>query len=152
MMVDAGAFGSLANALVSANELISFCSNLLSHVRERIGDCFLGSWITAGQLNPVIFRGDCVMSLVRKIRFDRPSACAAAAVIGIVTVCATTFAQLPDIQLGDIAVRLRPVALGQAPLYGINPPGDTDRLYVLEQNGLVKVMINDVMQPTRLRN
>jgi glucose/arabinose dehydrogenase len=87
------------------------------------------------------------MSLVRKIRIVRPFTRAAAVVIGVISACATTFAQLPDIELGDIAIRLRPVALGQAPLYGINPPGDTERLFVLEQNGLVKVMINDVMQP-----
>ena len=45
---------------------------------------------------------------------------------------------LPAVEHGDIAVRLQPVATGlAAPLYGINPPGDTDRLFILEQNGLV---------------
>jgi glucose/arabinose dehydrogenase len=34
-----------------------------------------------------------------------------------------------------------------APLYGINPPGDTSRLFVLEQNGLLRVLVNDVLQP-----
>jgi glucose/arabinose dehydrogenase len=62
--------------------------------------------------------------------------------------CASAVAQLPDIQLGDIAVRLRPIKKAQAPLYGISPPGDTDRLFVLEQNGLVNVLVNDVMLPT----
>jgi glucose/arabinose dehydrogenase len=88
------------------------------------------------------------MCFVRKI-WSRPqrAAIAAAAALNVLLICGSTCAQLPDIQLGDIAVRLRPVARGQAPLYGINPPGDTDRLFVLEQNGLVKVMIDDVMQP-----
>jgi glucose/arabinose dehydrogenase len=55
---------------------------------------------------------------------------------------------LPAIEHGDIAVRLRPVATGMAaPLYGINPPGDTSRLFVLEQNGLVRLLINDQLQP-----
>jgi glucose/arabinose dehydrogenase len=55
---------------------------------------------------------------------------------------------LPAIEHGDIAVRLRPVATGMAaPLYGINPPGDTSRLFVLEQNGLVRVLVNDELQP-----
>jgi glucose/arabinose dehydrogenase len=55
---------------------------------------------------------------------------------------------LPAIEHGDIAVRLRPVATGMAaPLYGINPPGDTDRLFVLEQNGLVRLLVNDQLQP-----
>jgi glucose/arabinose dehydrogenase len=56
---------------------------------------------------------------------------------------------LPAIEHGDIAVRLRPVATGLgAPLYGINPPGDTDRLFVLEQKGLVLVLESDSMLPT----
>jgi glucose/arabinose dehydrogenase len=65
-------------------------------------------------------------------------------------VCAAAVADhiLPPIQHGDIAVKLKPVATGlAAPLYGINPPGDTERLFVLEQNGLVRLLINDVLQP-----
>jgi glucose/arabinose dehydrogenase len=47
---------------------------------------------------------------------------------------------LPAIEHGDIAVRLKPIATGlAAPLYGINVPGDTSRLFILEQNGLVLV-------------
>lgn len=56
---------------------------------------------------------------------------------------------LPPIEHGDIAVRLKPVATGlAAPLYGINPPGDTSRLFVLEQNGKVLVLENGTMLPT----
>ena len=40
---------------------------------------------------------------------------------------------LPDIPRGDIAIQLTPVATGMgAPLYGISPPGDTNRMFVLE--------------------
>ncbi|MEX0613162.1 MAG: PQQ-dependent sugar dehydrogenase [Pirellulales bacterium] len=47
---------------------------------------------------------------------------------------------LPAIEHGDIAVRLKSIAGPlAAPLYGINPPGDTSRLFILEQNGLVLV-------------
>ena len=47
---------------------------------------------------------------------------------------------LPAIEMGDIAIRLQPIATGlSAPLYGINPPEDPSRLFVLEQNGLVLV-------------
>ena len=53
-----------------------------------------------------------------------------------------------DIPRGTIAVRLDPVATGMAaPLYGISPPGDTSRLFVLEQNGLVRLLQNGVLQP-----
>ena len=55
---------------------------------------------------------------------------------------------LPAIEKGTIAVRLEPVATGMsAPLYGISPPGDTNRLFVLEQNGLVRVLQNGSLLP-----
>jgi glucose/arabinose dehydrogenase len=34
-----------------------------------------------------------------------------------------------------------------APLYGINPPGDMSRLFVLEQNGLVRILHNGSLLP-----
>jgi glucose/arabinose dehydrogenase len=59
------------------------------------------------------------------------------------------FAQLPDIQKGTIAVHLNPVATQlDAPLYGFSPPGDTSRLFVLEQEGFVKIMQNGTMLST----
>jgi glucose/arabinose dehydrogenase len=61
------------------------------------------------------------------------------------------FAQLdylPSIPKGDIAVHLIPVATGMsAPLYGTSPPGDTSRLFVLEQNGLVRIIQNGSLLP-----
>ncbi|HJQ66420.1 MAG TPA: PQQ-dependent sugar dehydrogenase [Gemmatimonadales bacterium] len=55
---------------------------------------------------------------------------------------------LPDIQRGDIAVQLIPVATGMAaPDYGINPPGDVNRLFILEQNGLIRVLQNGSLLP-----
>ena len=55
---------------------------------------------------------------------------------------------LPAITMGDIAVQLQPVATGlSAPLYGINPPGDSSRLFVLEQNGLVLILENGSLLP-----
>src|SRR5689334_5218955 len=48
---------------------------------------------------------------------------------------------LPDITKGTIAVRLKAVATGMAaPDYGISAPGDPNRLYVVEQNGLLRVI------------
>ncbi len=56
---------------------------------------------------------------------------------------------LPDIQHGAIAVALEPVATGiSAPDYGISPPGDLNRLFVVEQNGLVRLIQNGVLLPT----
>ncbi len=53
---------------------------------------------------------------------------------------------LPPITHGTLAVHLQPVATGMgAPLYGTSPPGDLSRLFVLEQNGLLRILQNDVL-------
>jgi glucose/arabinose dehydrogenase len=64
---------------------------------------------------------------------------------------ATSFAQLdylPSIPKGGIAVRLNAIATGMAaPDYGISPPGDPSRLFVLEQNGLLRIIQNGSLLP-----
>ncbi len=48
---------------------------------------------------------------------------------------------LPSIARGSIAVRLQTIASGlSAPDYGAFAPGDPSRLYVVEQNGLLRVI------------
>src|SRR5262245_40514454 len=55
---------------------------------------------------------------------------------------------LPSIPKGTIAVSLQPVATGMAaPDYAINPPGDTSRLFVVEQNGLLRIIQNGSLLP-----
>jgi glucose/arabinose dehydrogenase len=55
---------------------------------------------------------------------------------------------LPSIERGNISIALDPIATGMAaPLYGISPPADTNRLFVLEQNGLVRIIQNGTLQP-----
>ncbi len=55
---------------------------------------------------------------------------------------------LPAIMNGDIAILLQPVATGMAaPLYAISPPGDTTRLFVVEQNGLLRIIQNGILLP-----
>ncbi len=55
---------------------------------------------------------------------------------------------LPPIVSGTIAVNLVPVATGMAaPDYAISPPGDSSRLFVLEQNGLVRIIQNGTLLP-----
>lgn len=54
---------------------------------------------------------------------------------------------LPDIPRGNIAVRLQPIATGlSAPDYATFAPGDASRLYVVEQNGLLRVIQNGSLQ------
>src|SRR5262249_36866693 len=56
---------------------------------------------------------------------------------------------LPSIPQGTITIGLTPVATGLgAPLYGISPPGDTSRLFVLDQKGLIDVIQNGTLLPT----
>jgi len=53
---------------------------------------------------------------------------------------------LPAITNGDIAVFLQPVATGMAaPDYAFSPPGDTHRLFVVEQNGLLRIIQDGVL-------
>jgi glucose/arabinose dehydrogenase len=55
---------------------------------------------------------------------------------------------LPAITNGDIAILLQPVATGMAaPDYAISPPGDTSRLFVVEQNGLLRIIQNGTLLP-----
>src|SRR5262245_59784404 len=55
---------------------------------------------------------------------------------------------LPSIPKGTISIGLQPVATGMsAPDYAISPPGDTHRLFVVEQNGLLRVITDGVLQP-----
>lgn len=55
---------------------------------------------------------------------------------------------LPAIPKGDIAILLKPVATGMAaPDYAISPPGDTNRLFVVEQNGLLRIIENGSLLP-----
>ena len=50
---------------------------------------------------------------------------------------------LPAITNGEIPIFLVPVVTGMAaPLYGISPPGDRTRLFVLEQIGFIRVVQN----------
>lgn len=56
---------------------------------------------------------------------------------------------LPAIAKGEIAVLLVPIATGlAAPDYALSPPGDTARVFVVEQNGLLLIIQNGVLLPT----
>ncbi len=55
---------------------------------------------------------------------------------------------LPAITNGNINILLQPVATGlAAPDYAISPPGDTSRLFVVEQSGLLRIIQNGVLLP-----
>jgi glucose/arabinose dehydrogenase len=60
---------------------------------------------------------------------------------------------LPAITNGTINILLQPVATNlAAPDYAISPPGDTSRLFVVEQNGLLWIIQNGVLLPAPALN
>src|SRR2546421_11974503 len=68
----------------------------------------------------------------------------------VVTIFSASVEALPlsPIPRGDIAINLNPIATGMAaPLYGVAPPGDTHRMFVLEQNGLVRIIQDGALLP-----
>jgi len=72
--------------------------------------------------------------------------------LGVTTTSApvhvTVARYLPAITNGNIAILLQPVATGlAAPDYAISPPGDTSRLFVVEQNGLLRIIQNGTLLP-----
>jgi glucose/arabinose dehydrogenase len=83
-----------------------------------------------------------------QLRLSTAAAATALAVVGLGSP-ARAGVFLPSIQRGDIAIGVQEVATGLgAPLYGISPPGDTSRLFVLDQKGLVRVIQNGALLPT----
>src|SRR5215213_6007332 len=55
---------------------------------------------------------------------------------------------LPAIVPGSIAIGLQPIATGMgAPDYAVSPPGETNRMFVVEQNGLLRIIENGTLQP-----
>jgi glucose/arabinose dehydrogenase len=55
---------------------------------------------------------------------------------------------LPPITNGTVHILLQPVATNlAAPDYAINPPGDTHRLFVVEQGGLLRIIQDGVLLP-----
>lgn len=54
----------------------------------------------------------------------------------------------PEVTNGTFSVFLLPIATNMsAPLYGMSPPGDTHRLFVLEQKGLVRIIQDGTLLP-----
>jgi glucose/arabinose dehydrogenase len=59
----------------------------------------------------------------------------------------------PEVTNGQFSVFLLPIATNMsAPLYGVSPPGDMHRLFVLEQNGLMRIIQDGVLLPTPALN
>src|SRR5262249_44126129 len=78
---------------------------------------------------------------------------AAAVLLGFVASQTLAGQFLPSIQRGSIAIDLQPIATGlSAPDYGFSSPGDPSRLFVVEHNGLLRVIQNGQLLPTPALN
>lgn len=85
--------------------------------------------------------------------WNKASIASLAALVLAAHVSAQQVGPLPDIQKGNISIRLEPIATGlAAPDYAIGPPGDPSRLFVVEQNGLLRVILNGGLLPTPALN
>jgi glucose/arabinose dehydrogenase len=66
-----------------------------------------------------------------------------------VTALASTFAFVPPALAADPPIQLRSVATGLTqPVFVTHAPGDPTRLFIVEQRGKIKVMVNGVLQAT----
>jgi glucose/arabinose dehydrogenase len=76
------------------------------------------------------------------------SICLAATLSALAGSTVLALPYVPAIPKGNVAIQLKTIASGvAAPDYGINPPGDLDRMFVVEQNGLLRIVENDVLLP-----
>jgi hypothetical protein len=77
------------------------------------------------------------------VAYDNLGATATSAPVNV-----TMARYLPAIPTGSISIFLQPIATNMAaPDYAIGPPGDSTRLFVVEQNGLLRVIENGTLQP-----
>ncbi len=68
---------------------------------------------------------------------------------GLILAAATVSALPPPVQRGEVSVELELVARGLvSPLEAVAAPGDTSRLYIVEQPGRVRVVENGLLQTT----
>ena len=80
------------------------------------------------------------------VRLLPPAACALGLAMALPAHAQADF--LPSIPRGNIAIDLLPVATGLgAPDFAAVAPGDPSRLYVVEQGGQLRVLLNGVLQP-----
>jgi glucose/arabinose dehydrogenase len=117
-------------------------------LRAKLPALMADDLLEAGQFPKSLARGVCV------VKFTQWFGCAlAAALVALLAPLAQAGPFLPSIPLGDIAIHLQPVATGlSAPDYGFSPPGDPSRLFVVEQNGLLRVIQNGSLLPTPALN
>jgi glucose/arabinose dehydrogenase/plastocyanin len=83
------------------------------------------------------------MHTLMAVAFDDAGATATSAPVNV-----TMARYLPAITNGEIPIFLLSVATNlAAPDYAISPPGDTNRLFVVEQNGLLRIIQNGTLLP-----
>jgi autotransporter-associated beta strand protein len=75
-----------------------------------------------------------------------------AAAVAVMAIASRVSAQqdvLPNIPTGSISISLQTIATGLgAPDYAVSEPGDTNRLFVVDQSGLIRVIQNGSLLPT----
>ena len=140
---DGAVFGNTTTVSVGISATDS--DGTVTNVKIFNGTNLVGNLSTNASIPPFIFNRTALQgtytlgtNTVTAVATDNLGATATSAPVRVVIA-----RYLPAITNGDIPIFLVPVVTGMAaPLYGISPPGDRTRLFVLEQIGFIRVIQN----------
>lgn len=137
--IDGAILPSSAAVTIRANVDVS--GTTVTNVQFFDGNALLGNDPTSPySLSASLSIGAHVLTAVA---YDNTGLSATSAPVSI-----TTARYLPALTNGEIALMLQAVATNlSAPDYAVSPPGDRARLFVVEQNGLLRVIENGELLP-----
>jgi glucose/arabinose dehydrogenase/plastocyanin len=120
-------------------------SGTVTNVKLFKGTTFVGNFSAAPfTFTTSAFTFSLGTNPVTAVAFDNVSGVVTSAPVNIIIGRYT-----PEVTNGLFSLFLLPVATNMsAPDYGVSPPGDTHRLFVLEQNGLMRIIQDGVLLPT----
>jgi len=139
---DNSVFGNTDRVTIGA--VASDTDGSVTNVQFLDGAVLLGSDSTSPySFSTVSFTFDLGVHTLTAVAWDNLGAASTSALVHL-----TIERYLPPLTNGSIALFLVPVATNlAAPLYAISPPGDTHRLFVVEQNGLLLIVQDGVLLP-----
>ena len=140
--VDLAAFGNTVSITVQTSA--SDADGSVTNVQLFNGNVLLRNF-TSG---PYSFTGTALAgafalgtNTLRAVALDNLGAASTSAPVRVVIA-----RYLPALTNGTVNLLLQPIATNlAAPLYGISPPGDTNRLFFLEQIGYVRLIQNGIL-------
>lgn len=130
---------TLGSSVITIRASAEDADGTITNVQFFAGELSLGQDATAPF--SISARLELGMHILSAVATDNLGSAATSAPVHV-----TFVRYLPEITNGPISLFLSPVATGMAaPDYAISPPGDTDRLFVVEQNGLLRIIHNGTL-------